>query len=63
LNLHLGSSSIILPGSFLGNLNEDRRLRSRIINPSNEVSNEVTYNCYLAQFEPKKVEEALQDDS
>jgi len=23
----------------------------------------VTYNCYLAQFEPKKVEEALQDDS
>jgi hypothetical protein len=23
----------------------------------------VTYNCYLAQFEPNKVEEALQDDS
>jgi hypothetical protein len=21
----------------------------------------VTYNCYLAQFEPRKVEEALQD--
>jgi hypothetical protein len=23
----------------------------------------VTYNCYLTQFEPKKVKEALQDDS
>jgi len=48
---------------LLGNLNEGKRLRSRIINPSNEVANQVTYNCYLAQFEPKKVEEALQDDS
>jgi hypothetical protein len=48
---------------LLGNLNEGRRLRSRIINPFNEVANQVTYNCYLAQFEPKKVEEALQDDS
>jgi hypothetical protein len=48
---------------LLGNLNEGRRLRSRIINPSNEVANQVTYNCYLAQFEPKKVEEALQDGS
>jgi hypothetical protein len=38
-------------------------LRSRIINPINKVANQVTYNCYLAQFEPKKVEEALQDDS
>jgi hypothetical protein len=38
-------------------------LRSRIINPFNKVANQVTYNCYLAQFEPKKVEEALQDDS
>jgi hypothetical protein len=38
-------------------------LRSRIINPSNEVANQVAYNCYLAQFEPKKMEEALQDDS
>jgi len=45
---------------LLGNLNEGKRLRSRIINPSNEVANQVTYNCYL---EPKKVEEALQDDS
>jgi hypothetical protein len=48
---------------LLGNLNECRQLRSRIINPSNEVANQVTYNYYLAQFEPKKVEEALQDDS
>jgi hypothetical protein len=48
---------------LLGNLNEGRRLRSRIINPTNEVANQVTYNCYMAQFEPKKVEEALQDDS
>jgi hypothetical protein len=48
---------------LLGNLNEGRWLRSRIINASNEVANQVTYNCYLAQFEPKKVEEALQDDS
>jgi hypothetical protein len=47
---------------LLGNLNEGRRLRSRIINPPNEVANQVTYNCYLAQFEPKKVDEALQDD-
>jgi len=48
---------------LLGNLNEGRRLRSRIINPFNEVANQVTYNCYLAQFKPKKVDEALQDDS
>jgi hypothetical protein len=48
---------------LLGNLSEGRPLRSRIINPSNEVANQVTYNCYLAQFEPKKMEEALQDDS
>ena len=25
--------------------------------------NHVTYNCNLAQFEPKKVEEALKDDN
>lgn len=47
---------------LLRNLNEGRQLRSRIINPFNEVANQMTYNCYLAQFEPKKVEEALQDD-
>jgi hypothetical protein len=48
---------------LIGSLNEGRRLRSRIINPSNEIANRVTYNCYLAQFEPKKVEEALQYDN
>jgi hypothetical protein len=48
---------------LLENLNEGRRLRSRIINFSKELANQVTYNCYLAQFAPKKVEEALQDDS
>ena len=26
------------------------------------LANHVTYHCYLAQFEPKKVEEALQDE-
>ena len=25
--------------------------------------NHVTYNCYLAQFEPKRVEEALKDEN
>ena len=25
--------------------------------------NHVTYNCYLAQFEPKKVEEGLRDEN
>jgi hypothetical protein len=48
---------------LLGNLNEGRQLRSRIINLFNEVANQVTYNCYLAQFEPKKVDEAMPDDS
>jgi hypothetical protein len=48
---------------LLGNLNKSRWLRSRIINLSNVVNNQVTYNYYLAQFEPKKVDEALQDYS
>ena len=26
-------------------------------------ANHVAYNCYLAQFEPKKVEEALKDEN
>jgi hypothetical protein len=45
------------PRQLLGNLNKGRRLRSRIINPSDEVANQVTYNFYLAQFEPKKVKQ------
>ena len=27
------------------------------------IANHVTYHCYLAQFEPKRVEEALQDEN
>ena len=27
------------------------------------MANHVTYHCYLAQFEPKRVEEALQDEN
>jgi hypothetical protein len=30
--------------------------------PNSEVANQVSYSCYLAQSEPKKVDEALQDD-
>jgi hypothetical protein len=48
---------------LIGNLEERRRLRNRVIQPSNEVANQVSYSCYLAQTEPKKVDEALQDDN
>ena len=27
------------------------------------LTNHVTYHCYLAQFEPKRVKEALQDEN
>ena len=27
------------------------------------MANHVTYHCYLAQFEPKRVEEAFQDEN
>jgi hypothetical protein len=37
-------------------------LRSRVIQPTSEVANQVSYSCYLAQTEPKKVDEALQDE-
>jgi hypothetical protein len=50
------------PQQLLGNLNERRRLRSRVIQPANEVANQVSYSCYLTQTEPKKVDEALQDE-
>jgi hypothetical protein len=33
------------------------------IQPSNEVANQVSYNCYLEQTEHKKIDEALQDES
>jgi hypothetical protein len=50
------------PQQLLGTIDEGRRLRSRVIQPNSEVANQVTYSCYLAQTEPKKVDEALQDE-
>ena len=45
--------------NILSDLDEGLRLRR---GPSYSV-NHMTYNCYLAQFEPKKVEEALRDEN
>ena len=45
--------------NIIDSLDEGLRLRKR----STLVVNHVTYHCYLAQFEPKKVEEALQDEN
>ena len=56
------SSRVILnhpPSNTIGDVNEGLRLRK---GPGYSV-NHVTYNCYLAQFEPKKVEEALKDEN
>jgi hypothetical protein len=50
------------PQQLLGTVNEGRRLRSRVIQPNSEVANQVSYSCYLAQSEPKKVDEALQEE-
>jgi hypothetical protein len=50
------------PQQLLGTIDEGRRLRSRVIQPTSEVANQVSYSCYLAQTEPKKVDEALQDE-
>jgi hypothetical protein len=50
------------PQQLLGTIDEGRRLRSRVIQPNSEVANQVSYSCYLAQSEPKKVDEALQDE-
>jgi hypothetical protein len=44
------------PQQLLGNLDEGRRLRSKVIQPANEVANQVSYSCYLTQTE------ALQDE-
>jgi hypothetical protein len=52
-----------LPHHLLGTIDEGRRLRNRVIQPTSEVANQVSYICYLAQTEPKKVDEALQDES
>ena len=45
--------------NIIDDLDEGLRLRN---GPGYSV-NHVTYNCYLAQFEPKKVEEALKDEN
>jgi hypothetical protein len=50
------------PQQLLRIVDEGRRLRNRVIQPTNEVDNQVSYNCYLAQTDPKKVDEALQDE-
>ena len=48
------------PGSkIIGSLDEGHHLRKGNI----LLANHVTYHCYLAQFEPKRVEEALQDEN
>jgi hypothetical protein len=51
------------PQQLLGTIDEGRRLRNKVIQSTREVANQVSYNCYLAQTEPKKVYEALQDES
>ena len=45
--------------NIIGDLDECLRLRR---GPS-YIVNHLNYHCYLAQFEPKKVEEALQDEN
>jgi len=51
------------PQQLLGTIDEGHRLRNRVIQPTSEVANQVSYSCYLAQTEPKKVDEALQEES
>jgi hypothetical protein len=51
------------PQQLLGSVEERCRLRNGVIQPSSEVANQVSYSCYLAQTEPKKVDKALQDES
>ena len=45
--------------NIIGSLDEGLRLRKGNI----LLANHLTYHCYLAQFEPKRVEEALQDEN
>ena len=45
--------------NIIGSLDEGLCLRKGNI----LLANQVTYHCYLAQFEPKRVEEALQDEN
>ena len=48
-----------LKSNIIGSLDEGLHLRKG----STLIANHVTYHCYLAQFEPKRVEEALQDEN
>ena len=48
-----------LESNINGSLDEGLCLRKG----STLVANHVIYHCYLAQFEPKKVEEVLQDEN
>ena len=43
-----------LTTNILDSLNDNMRLRSKALNV-------ITHSCYLSQFEPKNVDEALQD--
>ena len=45
--------------NIIGSLDEGLRLRKGNI----LLANHVTYHCYLAQFQSKKVKEALQDEN
>ena len=45
--------------NIIGSLDEGLRLRKGNI----LLTNHVTYHCYLAQFELKKIEEAFQDEN
>ena len=45
--------------NIIRSLNEGLHLRKG----NTLLANHVTYHCYLAQFEPKNVEEALQDEN
>jgi hypothetical protein len=51
------------PQQLIRSIEEGRRLRNRVIQSTSEVANQVSYSCYLAQTKPKKVNEALQDES
>jgi len=44
------------PQQLLGTDDEGCRLRNRVIQPTSEVANQVSYSCYLAQIEPKKID-------
>ena len=48
-----------LDSNIIGSLDEGLRLRKGNI----LLANHVLYHCYLAQFEPKRVEEVLQDEN